>query len=75
VHKAVKNKVKPVRWAVFWRVVIEGESIREAADALGLKYTTAFASAKRVASLLREEGMRRADSRSLDDSPESGRQQ
>jgi hypothetical protein len=56
-------------------VVIEGESIREAADALGLKYTTAFASAKRVASLLREEGMRRADSRSLDDSPESSRQQ
>ena len=35
-QEEVRRKVKPVRWEVFWRVVIEGEPMSEAAAALGL---------------------------------------
>lgn len=64
----VKGKVKPVRWEVFWRVVIEGEPLGETATSLGLKYATAYAAARHVAELLRDEGRRRervAHARSL----------
>jgi RNA polymerase sigma factor (sigma-70 family) len=71
VHEEVKRKVKPERWEVFWRVVIEGESIREAANSLGLKYTTAYAGANHVAKLLREEGQRRKSRLQSDHSSKS----
>jgi RNA polymerase sigma factor (sigma-70 family) len=58
---AVRCNVKPVRWEVFWRVVIEGEPMTEVAEALGLKYATAYAGANHVAHLLRAEGQRRRD--------------
>ncbi len=58
-QEAVKRKVKPLRWEVFWRVVIEGEPLNETAKALGLKYATAYAGAHHVAELLRAEGGRR----------------
>jgi len=59
VQEEVRRKVKPVRWEVFWRVVIEGESISETASAMGLKYATVYAAARHVAGALREEGRRR----------------
>ena len=48
-----------MRWEVFWRVVIEGESMSETAAALGLKYATVYAAVNHVAKLLREEGRQR----------------
>ena len=68
VQEEVRRKVKPVRWEVFWRVVIEGEPLSETAAALGLKYATAYAAARHVAKLLREEGRRRSARLGLDDS-------
>ncbi len=59
IQEEVRRKVKPVRWEVFWRVVVEGEPISEAAASLQLKYGTAYAAAKHVAGLLRAEGRRR----------------
>jgi len=64
----VRRKVKPVRWEIFWRVVIEGESMSETAAALGLKYATVYASANHVAQLLRQEGRRRGPRLLLHDS-------
>jgi ActR/RegA family two-component response regulator len=68
VQEEVKHKVKPVRWEVFWRVVIEGEPLSETARALGLKYATAYAAARHVSELLREEGRRRRARLGLGDS-------
>jgi hypothetical protein len=59
VQEAVRRKVKPIRWELFWRVVIEGDSIGEAATAYGLRYGTVFAAVNHVAGVLREEGKRR----------------
>jgi RNA polymerase sigma factor (sigma-70 family) len=60
-QEEVMRNVKPVRWEVYWRVVIEGEPIVDVAAALGLKYATAYAGANHVAHLLRAEGRRRGD--------------
>lgn len=59
-QEEVRRQVKPVRWEVFWRVVIEGDSMSETAAALGLKYSTVYAAVNHVAKLLREEGQRRS---------------
>jgi RNA polymerase sigma factor (sigma-70 family) len=67
-QEEVRRKVKPIRWEVFWRVVIEGEPLNETAASLGLKYATAYAAARHVAKLLREEGRRRRARLGLDDS-------
>ena len=53
VQEEVRSKVKPVRWEVFWRVMIEGSRIQSVASDLGLKYATAYAGANHVAELLR----------------------
>ena len=59
VQEEVRRRVKPVRWEVFWRVVIENETMSETAAALGLKYATVYAAANHVARMLRQEGRRR----------------
>ena len=59
-QEEVRRKVKPVRWEIFWRVLIEGESMSETAAALGLKYATVYAGANHVAQLLRQVGRRRS---------------
>ncbi len=59
VQEEVRGKVKPVRWVAFWRVVIEGQPMGDAAAALGLKYATVYAGVNHVAELLRAEGCRR----------------
>jgi len=68
VQEEVRRKVKPSRCEAFWRVVIEGQAVSEAADALGLKYATVYAGANHVANLLRIEGRRRRACLGLDDS-------
>src|SRR5262249_1144524 len=64
----VRRQVKPARWEAFWRVVIEGQPVGEAAAALGLKYATAYAGVNHVAELLRAEGRRRQASLGFGDS-------
>ncbi len=58
-QEAVRRKVKPVRWEIFWRVIVDGEAIKDTAAALGLKYATVYAAARHVAALLKAEGQRR----------------
>jgi DNA-directed RNA polymerase specialized sigma24 family protein len=69
VQEEVRRQVKPIRWEIFWRVVIEGESMTETAAALGLKYATAYAAANHVAHLLRAAGQRRRARLGLGDAP------
>ena len=59
VQEEIRRKVKPNRWESFWRVVIEGQSVSEAAAALKLKYATVYAGVNHVADLLCAEGRRR----------------
>ena len=66
VQEEVRNKVKPIRWESFWRVVIEGQSVSDAAAALGLKYATVYAGVNHVADLLCVEGLRRKTNLGLD---------
>ncbi len=68
VQEEVRRQVKPVRWEAFWRVVIEGQTVGEAAADLGLKYATVYAGANAVADRLRAEGRRRRAGLGLDDS-------
>jgi RNA polymerase sigma factor (sigma-70 family) len=58
IQETVRRKVKPIRWEIFWRVVIQGESMPETAAAMGLKYATVYAATNHVARLLRAEGRR-----------------
>jgi RNA polymerase sigma-70 factor (ECF subfamily) len=59
-QEEIRRQVKPVRWEIFWRVVIEGEPMSETTAALGLKYATVYAAANHVGRLLRQEGRRRS---------------
>jgi DNA-directed RNA polymerase specialized sigma24 family protein len=56
VQEEVRSKVKPIRWEAFWRVMVEGQAISEAAAALNLKYATVYAGVNHVAELLCAEG-------------------
>jgi RNA polymerase sigma-70 factor (ECF subfamily) len=58
VQDSVKSRVDPRTWQAFWFTVIEGRSVREAADSLQMSYAAAFVARKRVAAKLREEGRR-----------------
>jgi RNA polymerase sigma-70 factor (ECF subfamily) len=55
----VRNRVSERTWDVYWRIAIEGESIRETASAYSMTYAAAFAAYSRVDRMLREEGCRR----------------
>jgi RNA polymerase sigma-70 factor (ECF subfamily) len=58
VQDAVRRRVDERTWRVFWDVAIQGRSIRETSQAVGMSYAAAFAARKRVGRLLREEGQR-----------------
>ncbi len=66
VQESVRAKVRPIRWEVFWQVMIVGEPMNETARSRGLKYATAYAGCNHVARLLREEGRLRLESGGLD---------
>lgn len=66
IQERVRRKVKAARWEVFWRVMIEGEPLPETAASLGLKYATAYAAARHVATLLRAEGRQRGEHLALE---------
>jgi RNA polymerase sigma factor (sigma-70 family) len=58
VQDAVRRRVSERTWQVFWKIAILGQSVREAATAVGITYYAAFAAEKRVGLMLREEGQR-----------------
>ncbi|MFI5457190.1 MAG: sigma-70 family RNA polymerase sigma factor [Isosphaerales bacterium] len=58
VQDGVRRRVEERTWQVFWNIAVEGQSVREASEAAGISYYTAFAAQKRVRRMLREEGQR-----------------
>jgi RNA polymerase sigma-70 factor (ECF subfamily) len=58
VQEAVRRRVDDRTWQVFWSIAVEGEAVRETAEAAGLSYAAAFAAQKRVRRMLREESAR-----------------
>ncbi len=63
VQHAVRQRVEPQTWQVFWRIAVDGGSFRDTADEMGLSYAAVFAAHKRVARMLRAEGKRHLASR------------
>jgi RNA polymerase sigma factor (sigma-70 family) len=58
VHDSVRSRVGETTWKAFWAIAVDGVSVRETAEALGMTYAGAFAAQKRVGRMLREEGRR-----------------
>ena len=59
VQHAVEQSVQPRTWQAFWRIAVDGRSVRETADDLRMSYAAVFAAHKRVRRMLRAEGKRR----------------
>ena len=59
VQAAVREKVHPQSWQVFWHISIDGWTTRQAADALNMSYVAAHAAHRRVLDRLALEGDRR----------------
>ena len=58
VQEIVRKKVGEKAWNAFWLKAVEGHSIREVADALGMTYAATYIAQKRVGLKLRAEGER-----------------
>jgi RNA polymerase sigma-70 factor (ECF subfamily) len=58
VQAAVRSRVHPQTWQVFWHIAIDGWTTRETADVLNMSYLAAHAAHKRVLNRLAEEGDR-----------------
>lgn len=56
---AVRNRVSPTTWDVFWQIAIEEVPIKEVATSHHMSYAAAFEAYRRVDRMLREEGRRR----------------
>jgi RNA polymerase sigma factor (sigma-70 family) len=65
VQHSVQQRVAPQTWEAFWRIAVEGCSVRESADDMGMSYAAAFAAHKRVGRMLRTEGKRHLAERSF----------
>jgi RNA polymerase sigma-70 factor (ECF subfamily) len=55
---AVRARVDSRTWEVYWRIAVDGWSVRETSSAMGMSYAAAFAAQQRVDRRLREEGER-----------------
>ena len=55
----MEQGVEPRTWQAFWRIAVDGCSVRETADDLRMSYAAVFAAHKRVRRMLRAEGKRR----------------
>jgi RNA polymerase sigma-70 factor (ECF subfamily) len=55
-QKAVRGRVNPKTWEIYWRIAVDGRTVAEAAAEFGVSYAAAFAAHKRVDQKLREEG-------------------
>jgi RNA polymerase sigma-70 factor (ECF subfamily) len=58
-QEAVRSRVDAETWRGFWLIAIEERTVREAADALGKRYTAVYNGYRRVERMLRLEGQRR----------------
>ncbi len=58
VQDVVRRRVEDRTWQVFWKIAVQGQSVREASEAVGISYDAAFAAQARVRRMLREEGQR-----------------
>ncbi len=58
VQDDVRRRVEEGTWEIFWKIAVQGESVREASEAAGISYYAAFAAQKRVGRMLREVGQR-----------------
>jgi len=65
VQHMVQQRVEPQTWEAFWRIAVEGCSVRESADDLGMSYAAVFAAHKRVGRMLRTDGKRHLAERSF----------
>jgi RNA polymerase sigma-70 factor (ECF subfamily) len=58
VQQAVRDRVSPESWRIFWMVRIEGTPVAEVAQAVGKTYAAAYRNQHRVAAMLRAEADR-----------------
>ncbi len=58
VQDVVRRRVEDRTWQVFWKIAVQGQSVREASEAVGISYYAAFAAQTRVRRMLRAEGQR-----------------
>jgi RNA polymerase sigma-70 factor (ECF subfamily) len=65
VQTAVRARVDPASWQAFQMIAIEDRPVREVASELGKKYTAVYNAYKRVDKMLRQEGERLVDPRSM----------
>ena len=59
IHENVKRRVKPKRWEAYHRIIIQREDIGETAKALEVSYAAAYAAARYVDGMVRDEARRR----------------
>jgi RNA polymerase sigma-70 factor (ECF subfamily) len=64
VQHAVEERVAAETWRAFWRIAVDGCSVRETADEMGMSYAAVFAAQQRVGRMLRAEGRRRLNEQS-----------
>src|SRR5262249_19038730 len=67
VQEAVRRRTQPRNWEIFWRIVVEGQDVTDAAREFDVPYATAYMAARRIAKMLRAEGRRRLENPSLGD--------
>jgi RNA polymerase sigma-70 factor (ECF subfamily) len=59
VQSAVRDRVQPQSWQVFWHIAIDGWSTRQTADELKMSYVATHAAHRRVLERLAQEGRQR----------------
>lgn len=58
IQQAVKARVDPRTWEIFWRIAVDDEPVAVVAETAAISYAAAFAAQKRVRRMLREEAER-----------------
>lgn len=66
IQGAVRRRVHPENWRIFWMIRVEQRPIAEVAELFGKSYVAAYRNQERIARMLREEARRRLDPPSPD---------
>lgn len=59
VQQAVRGRVDPENWRIFWMIRVEGQPIAEVAQAVGKTYAATYRNQQRIARMLQDEADRR----------------
>lgn len=59
VQRAVRARVAPENWRIFWLIRVDGRPVAEVAAAVGKTYAATFRNQERIARMLRDEAERR----------------